>query len=203
MSPMKRQYLLQLAGLVAAFLVLELAAGKLLARASLPYILSVLSYVLPALPLFAIVPLANAYGKNNPDSALSARRAAPVRRYMARMGLSMFFYVIILMASVAALNRFELSLQIKTILAIFTALPIGGVIWAIASLIADPDTDEFERMIMAKSTLLSTAMILFFSALWGFLENFAEAPDFPLYLLIPVFFGLFGLTQPFVRRGYK
>ena len=198
----KQKLIVQIAGLILLFTGLEWLAGRALAHSQWPYALVVLAYIAPALPLFIIFPLAIQHAKNSPDGALSAQRLAPVRRYLLRLGGGMFFYIVFLIGSVAALNRFELSTQVKVMLALLTALPIGGVIWAVAALMSDPQTDEFERMIMTRSVLASTGLTLFFSALWGFLENFADAPDFPLYLMVPVFFGLFGLVQPFVRRGF-
>jgi hypothetical protein len=204
MSPQKRRFLLSIFGLFIAFMVLEGGARTFLPRESLPpYAVSVLRYIVPTLPLLAIIPLASRYFRQSPDTPLSPRRAAPVRRYMRRLGTSMFLYAVFLVASIVALNQFTLSLQIKTFLAVLTALPIGGIIWAVARFMGDPDVDDFERTILTRSVLLSTALTLFFTAMWGFLENFAEAPDFPLYLIVPVFFGLFGLVQPFVRRGFK
>ncbi len=199
----KSLYFTRIAGLVFAFLLLEWLASKMIARADLPFGLSLVAYIVPTLPVLGIFPLAINYTKNNPVTKLSARRRAPVRRYMVRLGMGLFFYILVLMVSVAALNRFDLSTQVKSILAVLTALPIGWIIWAMGRFIADPDIDEFERMIITRSLLLSTGLTLFFAAIWGFLENFAQAPDFPLYILVPVFFGLFGMVQPFVRRGYK
>jgi len=203
MVSQKQRFMLNVFGLFIIFMLLEWGAFTFMPREGLPYSLSILFYVVPTLPLLAIFLLASRYFNTHPEAPLSPRRAAPMHRYMKRLGASMFLYAIFLMASIVALNQFTLSLQIKTFLALLTALPIGGVIWAMARLIADPDVDEFERMILTRSILLGTALTLFFTAIWGFLENFAEAPDFPLYLIVPVFFGLFGLVQPFVRRGFK
>ncbi len=203
MPAQKRQLILRITALLMLFALLEWGATIINDRFTLSYTLSFLTYILPTLPLFGIFPLTFAYTKNNPEAPLSSRRLKPARRYMQRMIVFMFFYVVLLMASVTALNRFDLSFQVKSLLAVLTALPIGGVIWAIAQYMADPDMDEFERMILTRSTLASTAITLFFAALWGFLENFAEAPDFPLYLMVPVFFGLFGLVQPIVRRRFR
>ncbi len=199
----KRKFIRNIATLLLAFALLEWGAGLADARFELPYVLSLLVYMLPTLPLFGIFPLGFAYSKHNPEQPMSSRRIVPARRYMIRLSVFMVLYALLLMASVLALGRYDLSVQIKSLLAVLTALPIGGVIWAIARFMADPDVDEFERMILTRSVLFSTAMLLFFAALWGFLENFAEAPDFPLYMIVPVFFGLFGLVQPFVRRGFK
>ncbi|MDQ7019484.1 MAG: hypothetical protein Q9M33_09975 [Robiginitomaculum sp.] len=203
MPPHKRRFLLNIFGLFIAFLGLEWSARVLFPGGNLPYAIAVFRYLLPTLPLLAIIPLASRYFRQSPEPSLSQRRIAPVRRYMTRLGTSMLLYAIFLVSSIVALDQFTLSLQIKTFLAVLTALPIGGVIWAVARFMADPDVDEFERTILTHSVLLSTALILFFTALWGFLENFAKAPDFPLYLIVPVFFGLFGLVQPFVRRGFR
>ncbi len=199
----KRQFLLRGFGLLLVSLALEGGARTFIPRDNLPYALSVLRYLFPVLPLLAIIPLASKYFQKSAGAPLSSRRAAPVRRYMERLGTSMVLYAVFLMASIVALNQFSLSLHIKTLLAVLTALPIGGVIWAVARFMVDPDVDEFERMILTRSLLLSTALMLFFTAIWGFLENFAQAPDFPLYLMVPVFFGLFGIVQYFVRRGFK
>ncbi|PHS21302.1 MAG: hypothetical protein COA84_15915 [Robiginitomaculum sp.] len=203
MTPQKRKLSMQLAALALAFAVLEWGASYVIKLTDLSYVASLLIFLVPTLPLFGIFPLSFAYAKNNPDAPMSLRRMKPARRYMQRMIVFMFIYVVVLIASIMALNRFDLSIQIKSLLAVLTALPIGGVIWAIARYMADPDMDEFERMILTRSVLLSTSLILFFAAMWGFLENFTDAPDFPLYMMVPVFFGLFGLVQPFVRRGFK
>ncbi len=203
MTAYKRQFLLRFAGVLILFAVLEWAAGQFLVRDTWPYVWSVIGYILPALPLFAIIPLVNHYAANRPDEALSKKRLAPARRYMIRLGISMFFYVVVLMFSVAALNRFDLALQIKVIMAILTALPIGAILWAVSSFMFDQDVDEFERMILARSVIVAATLTFFFTAIWGFLENFAAAPDFPLYIVVVVYFGLFGIVQPFVRRGFK
>jgi hypothetical protein len=203
MTPQKLKFIRNMTALVLAFLLLEWGAAIVNARFALPYALSLLVYMLPTLPLFGIFPLTFAYSKHNPEQPMPSRRVVPARRYMIRLSVFMVLYALLLMASVLALGRYDLSVQIKSLLAVLTALPIGGVIWAIARYMADPDMDEFERMILTRSVLFSTAMLLFFAALWGFLENFAEAPDFPLYLMVPVFFGLFGLVQPLVRRGFR
>ncbi|MFN3229955.1 MAG: hypothetical protein ACK41P_08900, partial [Asticcacaulis sp.] len=61
------------------------------------------------------------------------------------------------------------------------------------------ESDEYIRFLTTKRIVLAAGGLLAFVTLWGFLEIYAKAPDFPLFLCLPVFFGLFGLLSFVVR----
>jgi hypothetical protein len=105
--------------------------------------------------------------------------------------------------SVVAINKLALSFQIKAFLAVLTAAPLLFVIWAVGELLADPKMDEFEKMIMVRCMLYATGLVMAVAAVWGFLENFADVADFPLYMIFPLFWMFFGLVNPLVRRSFK
>ncbi len=108
-----------------------------------------------------------------------------------------------LAVSILMINKLDLTFQIKAALSVLTAAPIVFIIWAMGQYLVDPETDEFDRMILVRSVLYATGLVMAVSTIWGFLENFAEVADFPLYLMFPVFLTFFGLAQPLIRSRYK
>lgn len=200
-----RKLLLLLGVLVTV--AISFLLGKLVqawvADKDLPYLLELLLWLATTLPLFAIFLVGRVFMPVRDNGPAKSRRHLPRQRYNTRLITFAVLHVVMLMASDLAIERFHVSVQLRVILAVLTALPLGGLMWAVISLMADPQGDEFERTVLARSLIYAAGMIMFFAAIWGFLENFAQAPDFPLYLMIPLYFVLFGLTQPFVRGTYK
>src|SRR5690606_16252728 len=84
-------------------------------------------------------------------------------------------------------------------LAILPSLPIGGTIHVVLRYLKE--ADEYIRSLMSHRFILATGMVLFICTFWGFAENFAQAPQIPLYLVYPMFWASFALICPFVRRA--
>ena len=139
----------------------------------------------------------------SPAKQIGKKMPKHMRRYMTRLGVSFAFYGAMLGGAVVAINHLELSFQIKAVLSVLTAAPLLFIIWAVGELLADPKMDEFERMIMVRCSLYATGLVMAVATVWGFLENFAEVPDFPLYMMFPLFWFFFGLVNPLVRRQFK
>lgn len=64
------------------------------------------------------------------------------------------------------------------------------------------DSDEFVRTLAAKRFIVATGLTMAFTTTWGFLELYAEAPHFPLALILPVLWGSWGLVTPFIRTTH-
>ncbi|MCF6292138.1 MAG: hypothetical protein L3J04_01960 [Robiginitomaculum sp.] len=139
----------------------------------------------------------------NSDKQSSKKLPKHMRRYLTRLGLGLGFYGAMLGGSIVAINKLDLTFQIKATLAVLTAAPIVFIIWAISQLLADPEMDEFEKMIMVRCSLYATGLVLTVATVWGFLENFAEVGRFPLYMMFPLFWIFFGIVNPLVRRRFK
>lgn len=77
------------------------------------------------------------------------------------------------------------------------AVPIAAHIWAVLSLMRE--SDEFLRSLLARRFIVAsgTAMALFCG--WGFLESYARAPHAPGWLIMPVFWAVFGAVSPFIQ----
>lgn len=127
-------------------------------------------------------------------------------RYLKRFTLSMIAYAALLIGSILALEYIEGS-EIangpwRFALALTPSLPILATIWAMGAYLVE-ETDEFRRTILAQSMLWGLGLTLGFTSVWGFLEEFAQVPRFPLYLTFPAFCFCMGVAQVFVARRYK
>jgi hypothetical protein len=65
------------------------------------------------------------------------------------------------------------------------------------------EQDEFQRMVVVRAMLWGIGLTLAITTVWGFIETFANAPHFPLYLVFPLFTSLFGLAQTPIRRSFR
>ena len=79
------------------------------------------------------------------------------------------------------------------------ALPVIGMMWSALRFMAR--SDEFVRAVFAKRFIISTGVTLSFCAVWGFLETFAGAPHIPLWMVIPIFWLVFGVLTPLIRTS--
>ena len=84
-------------------------------------------------------------------------------------------------------------------LAVLPALPVGGTIWVFLRYI--DKVDEYVRSVVTKRFILATGLTLFVCTAWGFLENNAGAHEFSLYLVYPLWWGLFGLSRQIYRNA--
>lgn len=107
--------------------------------------------------------------------------------------LWMSLYAVGLFASVWFIKNFAPALPIKYALAFAPALPIGGSILAILRLMRD--SDEYIRAIYADRFILTTGVLLFICTVWGFMQNFADAPKIELWLVYPIFWATFGFVS--------
>jgi hypothetical protein len=59
--------------------------------------------------------------------------------------------------------------------------------------------DEFIRGITAKRIIVAAGLTLTVAVLWGLLQQFVGGHDGPIWILYPLFWGVFGLVTPFIR----
>ena len=124
-------------------------------------------------------------------------------RYRRRFTFSMIAYATLLIASVWVLKNTPPAPGLwRYVLALAPALPLLATIWAMGAYLVE-ETDEFRRAILAQAMLWGLGVTLAFTTVWGFLEENADVPHFPLYLVFPVFCAGMGLAQIFVRRSYQ
>ena len=61
--------------------------------------------------------------------------------------------------------------------------------------------DEFIRGITAKQMVAAAGITITLAVLWGLAEQFLDAPYVPMWVLYPLFWGLYGVVSPLVRTS--
>ena len=59
--------------------------------------------------------------------------------------------------------------------------------------------DEYIRGITAKRMIAAAGLTVTVAVLWGTAEQFLGAPDAPMWVVYPFFWGAFGLVTPLIR----
>lgn len=122
------------------------------------YILAVLPVSLMVFALFKTL-----------RSAKDKTRAS--HRYLARMAITMAFYLITLFLAEHFIEERGVSGWLAAVLAILPGLSFAGVIWVFGALIVE-ENDEFFRMLYVRQGLIATAISFTLAAIWGFLETY-------------------------------
>ena len=61
--------------------------------------------------------------------------------------------------------------------------------------------DEFVRGLTAKRMLVAAGVTVTFAVVWGLAEQFLGVPRAPMWLLYPLFWGVFGIVTPFIKSS--
>jgi hypothetical protein len=122
------------------------------------------------------------------------------RRYVIRIMASTIPYVAICV-SMMTTDAFDevMGKPAAWALAAVVSAPVIGQIWAVLSLMRE--SDEFVRGVSAKQFIVASGLAMAVANFWGFGESFAGAPHMQTWLIVPLFWGMYGLTAPFIRTS--
>ncbi len=102
---------------------------------------------------------------------MSLRRMnPPQKRYVIRVAISMLAYMGTLVLAISLVRDGHMSGPLAWILAALPGLAVTGVFWAIGRLLIE-ETDEYQRMLLVRQSLVASAFALSIATVWGFLEN--------------------------------
>jgi hypothetical protein len=124
------------------------------------------------------------------------------RRYVYRLAPTMAVYLVFLFIARWSFHHLHPTGLVVYLLAILPALPLVGSLAVVGLYIAE-ESDEFERSIMVQSMLWGLGGALAISTIWGFLEDFANAPHISTFYVYLFFWILMGISQPFIRMRYR
>ena len=128
-------------------------------------IASATAYILATIPIglviFAIVKTFSS----------AARQGRASLRYLARMAITMAFYLITLFMAEHFIEDRGVTGPLAVFLALLPGLSFAGVIWIFGALIAE-EQDEFYRMLYVRQGLIATGVSFTLAAIWGFLETY-------------------------------
>ena len=93
----------------------------------------------------------------------------PQARYVRRVLISMSLYLVTLSSALHWVGRGNLTGPPAYLLAILPGLSVIGVFWAYGRLLIE-ETDEFQRLLLVRQSMVATAFALSIATAWGFLE---------------------------------
>jgi hypothetical protein len=124
------------------------------------------------------------------------------RRYIYRLAPTMATYIVFLLLAKWGFHHLHPTRLAAYLLAVLPAIPLVGSL-AIVGLYITEESDEFVRSILVQSMLWGLGGALSVGTIWGFLEDFANAPHIST-VYVYVFFWIFmGISQPFIRMRYR
>jgi hypothetical protein len=124
------------------------------------------------------------------------------RRYIYRLAPTMALYCVFLFLAQWSFHHIHPTGAVVYLLAVLPALPLVGTL-AIVGLYIAEESDEFERSIIVQSMLWGLGGALSVSTIWGFLEDFANAPHISTFYVYIFFWIFMGISQPFIRMRYR
>lgn len=124
---------------------------------------------------------------------------SPNTRYVLGLSFWMALYVAALFGSILSIKSQHPTGLLLDAIAVLPALPVGGAIWVFLKYMEA--VDEYVRGVLVRRFVIATGLTLFICTAWGFVEENAGGHHFSLYLVYPLFWGLFGLTSAVLRKA--
>lgn len=122
------------------------------------------------------------------------------KRYFKEFGISMGFYVVLLIASIMVLTNFELPKIAQVAITLIPVIPTIFVV--IAVMRALRDSDELQQKIQLQAVTFSAIVTGLITFSYGFLEN-VGFPHFPTLLIFPLMIALWGIGAGIFAGKYK
>ena len=124
------------------------------------------------------------------------------KRYVLEFGGAMLLYcVTILFVMPPLLDRVDGTGPLIWFVALLPMVSVGLIAVAIVRFFRTQD--ELYQRIVGEAHLIAAMIVMFGSFAYGFLEIYANAPAFPLILVLPAFWLLLIPILPLVRRRYR
>ncbi|MEQ7873676.1 hypothetical protein ABDK56_06675 [Sphingomonas sp. ASV193] len=125
--------------------------------------------------------------------------ASPAQvRYTRRFLIASLSYVALFFAAMSIARTFDPPLIARVLLALVAAVPVMGMIRAMALLLKEED-DEYLRARHVEQSLIATGFLLVLATLYGFLNAFDVAPRIDAWAAFPVWAIGLGVAR-LVRR---
>lgn len=109
------------------------------------------------------------------------------RRYARRLFVAMAAYLVTLALAVAFVRDGGVTGPLAWLLALLPGLCVASVFWAFGRLLVE-ETDEYQRMLLVRQSLIATGFTLTIATLWGFLEMFGLVPHVDVFYLVVLWF---------------
>ena len=128
-----------------------------------------------------------------------AKQAA--RRYRRDIAVAGALYVALVFGAALAIRNFDPPQWVVIVLALLPVAP--ALLMLRAYLVFMRSMDEFQRRLQTEALIVATAITVFGSFAYGFLEEWADFPHVPLIWVFPVFAFVFGIAHVFIRHALQ
>jgi len=122
------------------------------------------------------------------------------KRYFKEFGISMGFYIVLLIASILIITNVELPKVAQVIVTLIPVIPTIFVV--IAVMRALRDSDELQERIQLQAVTFSAIVTGLITFSYGFLENIGF-PHFPSLFIFPLMIALWGIGAGIFAGKYK
>jgi hypothetical protein len=123
------------------------------------------------------------------------------RRYRRDVGVAGALYVAVVIGAALAIRNFDVPQWLVIVLSL---LPVAPALMMLrAYLVFTRAMDEFQRRLQSEALIVASAIVVFGSFAYGFLEEWADFPHVPLIWVFPVFAFVFGVAHIVIRRRYR
>jgi hypothetical protein len=116
----------------------------------------------------------------------------PQKRYVRRVFVSMAFYILFLSAALHFVGHHLITGPPAYLLGALPGFAVIGVFWAIGRLLVE-ETDEYQRMLLVRQSLVASAFSLSIATVWGFLENVELVPHVDAFYIAILWFAGLGI----------
>ncbi len=120
------------------------------------------------------------------------RMNPPQKRYVFRVFVSMAFYMLFLSLALHFVGRGLVTGPLAYLLGALPGFAVIGVFWAIGRLLVE-ETDEYQRMLLVRQSLVASAFALSIATVWGFLENVGLVPHVDAFYIAILWFAGLGV----------
>ena len=122
------------------------------------------------------------------------------KRYFKEFGISMGFYIVLLIGSITVLTNFEL---LKAAQIAITLIPVIPTIFVIVAVMrALRNSDELQQKIQLQAVTFSAIVTGLITFTYGFLEN-VGFPHLPSLFIFPLMLALWGIGVGIFARKYQ
>lgn len=123
------------------------------------------------------------------------------RRYRRDMAIAAVLYAATVFGAAYALRYLDLPQWAAIPLSLVPIAP--ALLMLRAYLVFHNSMDEFQRRVQSEALIIASAVTVFSSFAYGFLEEWADFPHIPLIWVLPAFCAVFGVAAFLVKGRYK
>jgi hypothetical protein len=113
---------------------------------------------------------------------------------------AMGFYAVLCFVVPEALGHIQAPWA-RALLAVSPAVPLAATVWVFVLQLLQ--LDEFQQRLQMIALAIAAGVTILFATAWGFLELHIDAPDFPLFLIMPTYVLAWGIATKALSWSYQ